>query len=95
MEATIKASNVLIGSGQVFTSYQVAMADKIYNLLLERDFEELGRLVNTIRTKTDYEYVHYAFYDKHEFGWLAYVQKQCSYEACVRYGFYNYDFELC
>ena len=92
MEATIKASNVLIGSGQVFTSYQVAMADKIYNLLLERNFEELGKLVNTIQTKTDYEYVHYAFYDKHEFGWLAHVQKLCSNDACVKYGFYNYDF---
>jgi hypothetical protein len=92
METTIKASNVLIGSGQVFTSYQVAMADKIYNLLLERDYKELGRLVNTINTKVDYEYIHYAFYDKHEFGWLAQVQKHCSYEACIKYGFYNYNF---
>jgi hypothetical protein len=55
MEASIQASNVLIGSGQLFTSYQVAIADKIYMLLLERSFEELGKLVNTIPTKTDYE----------------------------------------
>jgi hypothetical protein len=92
MEATIKASNRLIHSRYTFTSYQVAMANKIYILLLERNFEEMGRLVNTIPTKTDYEYVHYAFYDKHEFGWLAHVQKQCTYEECVKYGFYNYDF---
>ncbi len=92
METTIKPSNVLIHSGYSFTSYQVAMADKIYNMLLERNFEEIGRLVNTIPTKTDYEYVHYAFYVKHEFGWLARIEKHCSYEACVKYGLYNYDF---
>jgi hypothetical protein len=92
MEASIQASNVLIGSGQLFTSYQVAIADKIYMLLLERSFEELGKLVNTIPTKTDYEYIHYAFYDKHELGWLAQVQKHCSYESCKKYGFYNYEF---
>lgn len=92
MGTSIKASNVLIGSGQVFTSYQVAMADKIYSLLLEKNFKELGKLVNTIPTKTDYEYIHYAFYDKHEFGWLGYVQKHCSWEECRKYGFYNYDF---
>jgi hypothetical protein len=92
METTIRASNRLIHSRLTFTPFQVAMADKIYNLFLERNFEEIGNLVNTIRTKTDYEYVHYAFYDKHEFGWLARVEKHCSYEACVRYGFYNYNF---
>jgi hypothetical protein len=92
MEATIKASNILRNSGHEFTSYQVAMADKIYTLLLEKDFKELGKLVNTIKTKVDYEYIHYAFYDKHEFGWLARVQKHCSYEACMKYGFYNYNF---
>jgi hypothetical protein len=68
------------------------MADKIYTMLLERDFEALGRLVNTIKTKVDYEYIHYAFYDKDEFGWLSHVQKHCSYEECIIYGFYNYDF---
>lgn len=92
METTIKASNILIGSGNVFTTYQIAMADKIFNLLLENNFKELGKLVNTIKTKTDYEYIHYAFYDKHEFGWLAHVEKNCSYEECIKYGFYNYDF---
>ena len=92
MEPTIKTSDILIGSGQVFTSYHVPMADKIFNLLLERDFEALGKLVYTINTKVDYEYIHYAFYDKHEFGWLARVQKHCSYEACMKYGFYNYNF---
>ncbi len=92
MKTTIKASNILIGSGHIFTSYQVAMADKIFNLIVDSDYIELGKLVNTIKTKTDYEYIHYAFYDKHEFGWLSHVEKQCSYEECMKYGFYNYDF---
>jgi hypothetical protein len=92
MKATIKASNILIGSGHVFTTYQVAMADQIFNLIQNRDYKELGKLVNTVKTKMDYEYIHYAFYDKHEFGWLAHVEKKCSYEECIRYGFYNYDF---
>jgi hypothetical protein len=43
-------------------------------------------------TKTDYEYVHYAFYDKHDFAGWPHIEKHCSYEACVKYGFYNYDF---
>ncbi len=92
MERTVKASNILIGSGQIFTSYQVDMADKIYNLLLEKNFKELGNIVNSIPTKADYEYIHYAFYDKHEFGWLAYVEKQCSYYECIKYGLYNYNY---
>jgi hypothetical protein len=92
METTIKASNILIGSAHLFTPSQVKMADKIYNLLLEKNYEELGQLVNTIENKTDYEYIHYAFYDKHEFSWLSYVEKRCTYEECVRYGFYNYNF---
>ena len=81
-----------VGFGQVFISYQVAMADKIYTLLLQKDFEVLGRLVYSIHTKVDYEYIHNAFYDKHEFGWLAQIRKHCSYETCMKYGFYNYDF---
>lgn len=83
---------VLIGSGHLFSTYQVAMADKIYNLLQERNFKELGKLVNTINTKMDYEYIHYDFYDKHEFGWLSHVEKHCSYTECVKYGFYNFNF---
>ena len=94
METTIQASKILIGSGNLFSAYQVAMADKIFNLLLENNFEELGKLINSIKTKSDYKYIHYAFYVKHEFGWLSYVQKSCTYEQCHRYGFYNYDFEF-
>lgn len=93
MKTTVQASNNLIGSDHLFTAYQSAMADKIFNLLLENNFEELGKLISTIKTKSDYEYIHYAFYDKHEFGWLSHVQKSCTYEQCIEYGFYNYEFE--
>jgi hypothetical protein len=92
MKTTMNASNVLIGSDHIFTSYQVAMADQIFNLLQQKNFKELGKLVNTIDTKMDYKYIHYAFYDIHEFGWLAQVEKQCSYDECIKYGFYNYNF---
>ena len=92
MKATIAPSGILKGSGHKFTSYQVEMADMIFKLILAGDFKELGKLVNTIKTKIDYEYIHYVFYDKYEFGWLAAVQKYLSYNECVKYGFYNYNF---
>jgi len=58
----------LRGSGCIFTSYRVAMNDKIYTRLTERDFEALSKPVNTVKTKVDYEYIRYTFYDRHEFG---------------------------
>lgn len=92
MKTTIKTSNRLICSGHIITPYQAEMADKIFSLLQTKNFKELGKLVNTIKLKSDYEYIHYAFYDKHEFSWLSHVEKHCSYTECVKYGFYNFNF---
>jgi len=55
METTIKASNILMGPSCVFINYQIAMADKIFNLIQDCDYKELGKLINTIKTKLDYE----------------------------------------
>ena len=75
-----------------FTPYQVEIADKIFNLITKKDYQELGRLVNTIKSQDDYEFIHYAFYHKYEFGWLSWVQKSCSNDQCVKYGLYSYNF---
>ena len=75
-----------------FTLYQVETAEKIYKYVEEKDFKELGKLVCTIKSKTDYKFIHYAFYQKHEYGWLYQVQKSCTCQQCVKYGFYNYNF---
>lgn len=92
MKTSLKYSNRLIGSGHIVTPYHEVMADKIFSLLQAKNFKERGKLVNTIKLKSDYEYIHYAFYDKHEFSWLSHIEKHCSYNECVKYGFYNYNF---
>ena len=75
-----------------FTPYQTEMADKIFELITNEEYKELGKLVNTIRFKDDYEFIHYAFYHKYEFGWLSWAQKNCSKDQCIKYGFYHYNF---
>ena len=75
-----------------FTPYQTEMAEKIFELITNEDYKELGKLVNTINSKENYEYIHYAFYHKYEFGWLSMVQKTCSNDQCVKYGLYYYNF---
>jgi len=69
------------------------MADKIFDLITEKKYKELGNLVNTIKSKDDYEYIHYAFYYRFEFGWLSWIQKSCTNDQCIEYGLYNYHFE--
>ena len=75
-----------------FTPYQLDMAEKIFTLLTEKNYKELGNLVNTIKSREDYEFIHYAFYYRFEFGWLSWIQKTCSDDQCVKYGLYNYNF---
>jgi len=75
-----------------FTPYQIEMADKIFDLITKKNYRDLGKLVNSIKSKNDYEYIHYAFYHRFEFGWLSWIQKSCTDDQCMKYGLYNYDF---
>ena len=92
MEIIAKQAESIGRATHYFSPYQIQMADKIFELITRKDYKEIGKLVNTIRTKVDYKYIHYAFYHKYEFGWLSWVQKYCSNDQCIKYGLYNYNF---
>ena len=48
---------------------------------------ELGQIAKSFPSKTEGEFVHYAFLDKYEFGWEKKVHKMTkSYEELKRYG---------
>lgn len=92
METISEHVKTLRRSPYKFTPYQTEIADRIFELITEKNYQELGKLVNSIKSEGDYEYIHYAFYNKYEFGWLSKVQKTCSNDQCVKYGLYNYNF---
>ena len=76
-----------------FTIYQNNMADRIFNLIMEEEFEELAVLVKSIPTKCDYEKIHYTFYFKYDASWLSLVEKFCGYQVCKELGLYEYNFD--
>ena len=76
-----------------FSIYQNNMADKIFNLVMDEEFEQLAALVKSIPTKRDYEKIHYAFYFKYDASWLSLAEKFCGYEACSELGLYEYNFD--
>ena len=64
---TTKASNYLAHIDYDFTDYHIQTADKIFSLIAEGNLRELGEVINSFPSKTDGEFVHYAFLDKYEF----------------------------
>lgn len=62
---TTKPSNYLAHSHHEFTDYHIETADKIYQLIEEKNFKELGELKQSIQ-KEEATYVHYAYLDKYE-----------------------------
>lgn len=83
---TSKASNYLAHTRHEFTDYHIETADKIHQLIESKNFKELGELKRSI-PKEEVTYVHYAFLDKYEYGWLTKVHMILrGYEELVRYG---------
>ena len=82
-----KASNYLAHTGHIFTDYHTETAEKIHTLICEGNLRELGKLVNSFPSKSDGEFVHYAFLDKYEFGWEKKVYRMASgYQELKRFG---------
>ena len=83
---TTKPLNYLAHSHHEFTDYHTETADKIYQLIEEEKFEELGILNKSIPEK-EATYVHYAYLDKYGYGWKRKIQKIVkSFEELVKLG---------
>ena len=75
---TTKSSNYLKHTGHDFTDYHIQTADKIYSLIAEGNLLKLGEVINRFPSKTDCEFVHYAFLDKYEFGYNKKIHQMAS-----------------
>ena len=71
---THRPSNYLVHSHHEFTDYHIRTADKIHQLIESERFRELGELKQRI-PQQEAAYVHYAYLDKHETGWLSRAQR--------------------
>ena len=74
LNKTTKPSNYLFRSDLEFSMYHTQTAEVIYSLLIDGNLEGIGKITQQISSKSDEDFVQYAFMDKYGFDYEKKIQ---------------------